>query len=720
MWVVEIMKTSGGVRKPVITALDAGGTLTDTVIVDAEGNFTAGKALTTPKDESVGFANSVADAASYWKMSLSDVLQQVLTTVYSGTIMINALHTRSGLKVGLITTKGFEDCVLMERGLVWLGYSYPDRLHTVTHVHNEPLVPKKRVKGVTERIDMMGEVVIPLYKQEVEKAVEELLDFGVEAIAVLFLYSYINPEHEKKAAEIAKNVMKKRGVNIPVVLSSEVAPIMREYSRLNSVLMQAYAAEPTREQLFKIEKKAKKNGYQRNLLTILSYGGLVDIRYPRLYETLISGPIGGMLGARYVGELLGIKDIISTDMGGTSFDVGIIRGGVIPMLREPDIARFRVNLPMVMMDSIGAGTGTVIKVDPVTRRIDLGPESAGAAVGMCYEYPEPTISDCNVTLGYLNPDYFLGGRVKLDKDRAYKACKKVAEVMERDVYEIASGIIGLLNSKMRNHIDAMLLARGYSPVDYTIMAYGGAGPLHMWGFTEGIPFKNIMTFPFAAVFSAFGIATADYMHRYHKGILGEITSGTDEITMMMKTFTQARINSAWEELEQRALTEFEAEGIPKDKTKLVHLAYVRYKGQLDDHEVVSPVHPVSSLEDLDKITKAFEETYERIYPKAARFPEAGYQILEVGIVASAETMKPKVPKRPISSAKPPKNAFKGEREVYHQGKWITFSLWEMDLLEAGNEIASPSIIEHPTTTLVVPPGNKVWFDEYKFIWYGKS
>jgi len=714
------MKTSSVVHKPVITALDAGGTMTDTVIVDAEGNFTTGKALTTPKDESIGFANSVNDAASYWKMSLSDVLQQVLTTVYSGTIMINTLHTRSGLKIGLIITKGFEDSILMERGLVWLGYSYPDRLHTVTHVHNEPLVPKNRVRGVTERIDMMGDVVIPLYEQEVEKAVKEFLDLGVEAIAFLFLYSYINPEHEKKAAEIAKEVMKKRGVNIRLVLSSEVAPIMREYSRLNCVLMQAYAAEPTREQLFKIEKKAKKNGYRHNLLTMLSCGGLVDIRYPRLYETLISGPIGGMLGTKYVGNFLGIKDIISTDMGGTSFDVGIIRGGIIPMLREPDIARFRVNLPMVMMDSIGAGTGTVIKVDPATRRIDLGPESAGSAVGMCYEYPEPTISDCNVTLGYLNPDYFLGGKVKLDRDRAYKACKKVAEIMERDIYEIASGIIDLLNSKMRNHIDAMLLARGYSPVDYTIMAYGGAGPLHMWGFTAGIPFRNIITFPFAAVFSAFGITTADYLHRYHKGILGEISPGADEITTMIKLFTQARINSAWEELEQRALTEFEAEGFSKDKIKLAPLAYVRYKGQLDDHEVVSPVYPVSSLEDLDKITKAFEETYAKIYPKAARFSEAGYQILEVGIVASAETVKPKVPKRPVSGAKPPKDAFKGEREVYHDGKWVKFGLWEMDLLEAGNVIDGPSIIEHPTTTMVVPPGNKARFDEYKFIWYGKS
>ncbi len=705
-------------RKPVIVSLDAGGTMTDTVIVDEEGEFTVGKALTVPEDESVSFADSVMDAAGYWDMSVSDVLRSVGACIYSGTTMINTLLTRKGLRVGLIISKGLEDYVLMERGLVWLGYSYSDRLHTVTHVHNEPLVNRRLVRGVTERIDMFGTPVIPLNREEVEEAARELLSMGVEAIAIMFPYSHTNPAHEREAKEIVERVAREAEVEVTVYTSSEVAPIMREYSRLNSVLIQAYAAEPTRRQLFKIEERARKEGFRYELLTMLSYGGLVNIRYPRLYETLISGPIGGMLGSKYIGDILGIKDILCMDMGGTSFDVGIIREGVIPMLREPDIARFRLNMPLVTMDSIGAGTGSVIKIDPETGRIELGPESAGAMVGMCYKYPEPTISDCDVTLGYLNPDYFIGGKIKLDKERAYKACKQIADHYDADVYDMAMGIVELLNTKMRGQIDAMLMARGYNPADYTAMIYGGGGPLHMWGFTEGIPFKNIITFPFAAVFSAFGIATADYTHRYHKSILSQIPPGSDERALMFRMMAQSAINSAWEELEKLALAEMEAEGIPKEKVKFEHLAYVRYSGQLDDHEVVSPVSRVEKLEDLDSIVEAFEETYEKIYPKAAKFPEAGYMILEVAVVAHAERPKPKIVRKPLAGKKPSEQAFKGEREAYYKGKWVNFSVWEMDEIRAGNELEGPAIIEHPATTLVIPPEYKVRFDEYEFIWFG--
>ncbi|MBS7250962.1 MAG: hydantoinase/oxoprolinase family protein [Candidatus Freyarchaeota archaeon] len=707
-------------RKPVIVSLDAGGTMTDTVIVDSEGNFITGKALTTPSDESICFANSVQDAASYWNMSIGEVLSQVDSTIYSGTTMINTLLTRSGIKVGLITCKGFEDMVLMERGLVWLGYSYQDRLHVATHIHNEPLVPRNMVIGVEERTDMLGMPVIPLNEKEVEKGAERLLDLGAEAVAIMFLYSHLNPTHERRAGEIVKEVAKKRDKDLLVVLSSDVAPIMREYSRLNSVLIQAYAAEPSRKQLLKVEERAKKEGYRFNLLTMLSYGGLVDVRYRRLYETLISGPIGGMLGAQYVGGLLGIRNIVSTDLGGTSFDVGIIKDGIIPMLREPDVARFRLNLPMVMMDSIGAGTGTVIKINPETKRLTLGPESAAARVGMCYDYHMPTICDCDVALGYLNPDNFLGGKIKLNKDKALEACKQIADVYERDVYETAMGIIDLVNSHMRSHIYAMLLARGYNPAEYTLMSYGGAGPLHLWGYVENIPFQNVITFPFAAVFSAFGISTADYSHRYHKSILAQVLPPSDPKAAFMNQLAQSAINSGWESLEQQALSELRAEGVDLEKVKFDHLCYVRYAGQLDDHEVVSPVKRVEKAEDLKKITDKFEEVYESIYPKAAKYPEAGYQILEVGLVARVETKKPIIPKRKLGSRKPSDEAFKGERDVFHKGNWTKFTIWDMEKLHAGNIVAGPAILEHPTTTLVVPPAYKVKFDEHEFIWYSKA
>ncbi|HVA41125.1 MAG TPA: hydantoinase/oxoprolinase family protein, partial [Candidatus Binataceae bacterium] len=312
--------------QPLIVTCDAGGTMTDILLVDAAGRFSVGKASTTPRDESVGFWESLGDAMNNWGLDLDHggdrVLNPLEVAIYTGTTMLNTLLQRRGKRVGLIITKGFEDSFVAERGFQAVaGYSYAERLHTVTHVHNPPLVPRHLVKGATERVDLFGKVVIPLYEHEVRQAVKELLKGGVEAIAILFLFSYINPGHEQTAARIANETIKKTGREIPVFISSEVSPTIRELARLNSVVIQAYAAEPVREQLFRIEDRLKRGGMRYSLQTVLAYGGLAPVRYSRLYESVVSGPVGGLLGARYLGEAVGVNNLITADMGGTSFDV---------------------------------------------------------------------------------------------------------------------------------------------------------------------------------------------------------------------------------------------------------------------------------------------------------------------------------------------------------------------------------------------------------------
>jgi acetone carboxylase beta subunit len=706
-----------------IIASDAGGTMTDMIVVDSDGNFTIGKASTTPQDQSLGFWESLADAFDYrgidFRRRAGDILPGVEAIVYLGTSMLNVLLTETGKKVGVITQRGDEDVFLHERSCqTWAGYPYQDILHHVTHRHNRPLVPRRLVKGVEGRIDMFTMEAIPLYEDDVRKSVEELLDDGAEAIAVCLWYSYMNPAHELRVAEIAEEVMKKRGLKVPVYLSHQLAPIMREQGRLNTVVLHAYAAEPGREQLFKIERKLQDNGYQYPLQIVLSHGGVTNIRYPRLHEACFSGPIGGLLGVRYLAQELGINNWVCSDMGGTSFDVGLIMGGEPLMQREVVITRRIFNIPTLVMDSIGAGTGMYVTVDPITRRITIGPESAGAEPGpVCYDMGNdvPTVMDCCLIIGILNPDNYLGGKLKLNKELALKAIKeKCADVLGVDPYYLAEGVYRLINSSMREHIRAVLYARGFSPADYCLLSYGGAGPMHVAGYTEGLPFKGVATLPWAAAFSSFGCAAVDISHRYQKSTGVIIPYGAEDSWKLM--MGQMMLNTGWDELERLAAADFATEGLPWEQARVQQIAYVRYGGQMEDLEVPSPVSRINSPQDLDKLIAVFEDLYERVYAGVAKYQRAGYQIMELGLTATIPKVKPRLVKRPLEGKNPSQKAVKGKRKVYINGKWHRATIYDMDQIRPGNEIKGIAVVEAPATTFFIPPGRRARMDEWSLLW----
>ncbi len=713
---------SGETAQPLIVTCDAGGTMTDILLVDAAGRFSVGKASTTPQDESLGFWESLEDAFDNWGVKLNGgsdgLLEPLKASIYTGTTMLNTLLQRRGKRVGLIITRGFEDSFVVERGFQTVaGYSYADRLHTVTHVHNSPLVPRHLIKGATERVDLFGKAVIPLYEHEVREAVKELIEAGVDAIAILFLYSYINPEHEQKAARIAQQTMKRMRREVPVFISSEVSPTIRELARLNSVVIQAYAAEPVREQLFHIEERLKRAGMQYPLQTVLAYGGLAGARYPRLYESVVSGPVGGLLGARYLGEAVGIDNLVTADMGGTSFDVGLVTEGKIPLVREPEFARFIFNLPMVTIDSVGAGAGTYIRLDPATKRIILGPESAGAEPGpVCYDHGNeiPTVVDCDLILGMVNPDFYLGGKIKLNKRKALRRFREeIADPLGLDVYEAAEGVLQLINSIMRDQIRSLVLAKGYSTADYTLIAFGGAGPMHMGGFTEGLTLKGLVTVPYAAAFSAFGCAAVDYSHRYQRSTHLFVPPGAGPDA---KAAVVEGLNRAWEAMEEKAIEEMTAEGFDRASVNLQQVAFVRYGGQLDDVEVFSPLPRMKTPADVDALIARFEDLYARIYVSGARFPEAGFQILEVAVVATVPKVKPLIERRPLGPPEPSARASKGTRRVYRHGRWHPARIFDMGELGPGNVIEGIAVIEASNTTLFVPERRRVRFDEWGLIW----
>src|SRR5918996_5538911 len=378
---------SGPEGQPRVLAIDAGGTMTDTFVVDQRGSFVVGKAQTTPDDESVGFMESARDPLEQGDAPPEEMFPRIASGIYSGTAMLNRLHSRSGRRIGAIVTAGHEDYLVIERGIqTYLGFSYSDRLHLATHHHNPPIVPRELVKGARGRIDMMGTEVLPLREQDVRDAAVELLDAGVEGICICFLFGYRNAEHELRAAEIVEEVKAGRGVDgeVPVYVASQLYPLRRDLPRLNSTLIEAYAAEPSRGMMQQVRGATKDAGAHFELRVMASHGGTISIDAKELATTLVSGPIGGVVGGQALSRTLGLGNVLCTDIGGTSFDIALITDGRFEITPTPDIARFLLNMPLVRIDSIGAGTGSFVRINPNSGRPELGPDSAGARIGVCW------------------------------------------------------------------------------------------------------------------------------------------------------------------------------------------------------------------------------------------------------------------------------------------------------------------------------------------------
>jgi len=702
--------------------------MTDVIIVDEAGQFVIGKAPTTPHDESIGYIESLDEAITYWSDKLASnggdasVVQNAETAIYTGTAMLNTLINLNGLRAGLIVTRGFEDIIVQGRGSqTFIGFEWSEISHMQYRKHREPLIPRKFTRGVTERIDMFGTPVIPMYEHEVEKGVRELLEEGCESLAIVFLNSFVNPSHERRAAEIAATVMKEAGNAIPIVVSSEVAPIVREVSRANATVIQAYAAEPARKQLMNVEEKLLARGYKHSLNTVLGYGGVTNIRYPRLFETVMSGPVGGIMGGHHMAKSVGgLENLVCADMGGTSFDAGCITAGILPIEREPAFQHMYVNVPMLDIRSIGAGTGTYIRMDPDTNRLKLGPDSAGGTPGPVFQNAGneiPTIGDCDLLLGIINEENYLGGRIKVHKDKAAAVFnEKIAAPLGMDVQTAAETCVELINVMMREHLIRSLML-GYDLRDYVLLGYGGAGPMHLAGYAGDYPWKGVASVPHAAAFSAWGGACMDYAHRRHKSVSGMIPPIED---LTMKLMAAQAVSAAWEELEQQLLAELAAEGFSRDQVTLKHNAYVKYFGHLDDLEVASPMTRLVTAEDVDRLMAEFEDVFTKAYTLAGRPPFPTFQIGEVGVVAEVSTVKPAINKYELEGKDLPKSASKGNRPVYQQGKWTDAPIFEMDLLRAGNEVTGVAIIEAPNTTLFVPPGWSAKLDEHMIFWMNRG
>jgi N-methylhydantoinase A len=684
-------------------AVDSGGTFTDCVLVDVAGQVYSAKAPSTPGDFSAGVMAATAEAAQASGSTLEAVLGDTELFAHGTTVATNALLTRTGARVGMLTTKGHEDAIIIGR-TIQKAAGLPDfELTNLARLEKAvPIVPRPLIKGVTERIDYKGLVVVPLAIDEARRAVDELVAEGIEALAICFLWSFMNPTHEQAVLDMVRQ----NHPELFVTSSHQVAPVIKEYERGATTVLNAYLSNVTRQYITALQGKLTDKGLPRDPVIMQSSGGVAVAEDAKTLAValLASGPAGGALGAAALGGMLGFKNIITTDVGGTSFDVGLVVDGEPLITGNPVFGKYHTVMPVIDITSIGAGGGSIGWIEPGSGHLKVGPHSAGADPGpACYGTggTEPTITDANVVLGRIDPAFFLGGARKLDPSLAEKAIQsRIAEPLGISVVEAAMGMIDILDARMGDLVRMETIGRGYDPRDFAHFAFGGAGPLHVGAYGIEVGATPIVIPAHSSVFSAFGIAGSD---------LVKVKQVSDP---MVAPFDVARLNRTFEDLDRLVVYELEDSGVGADRITLVREVELRYRGQV--HEIRVPV-PFRELEaaDLDDMLREFERRYNLRYGRGASFGEAGVEARTYVVRGIGRLNKPAVVAEPLASADPA-GARLGERPVYFRGGgFMSTPLYRREALTPGNEVAGPAVVEAADTTVLVHPGQDVRVDGWR-------
>lgn len=686
-----------------IVGVDIGGTFTDCVVVSDRGKVTIGKALSTPDDFAQGAVNAVRDAANNLGLPNEDaVLGSSRLFFHACTVGDNTLITRAGAKTGLITTKGFADTLLMMRGRITEGMTEAEADHLAALSKPEPFVPRRLTDEVFERIDYKGAVIIPLTDEEISGAIERLAGKGVESIAVCLLWSILNDSHEQQIAA----VLRKSFPKLFFSLSNEVAPFVGEYERMVTTVFNAYIGPKITAYLNNLSRTLTSKGLKREPLIMQAYGGVLGTQATQknAVGAIESGPASGVVGSQFLGRLVGEENILATDMGGTTFKVSVIRDGQIERDYKPVFMRYNILSPKIWVESIGAGGGSIAWIDNEMGLLKVGPEGAGAKPGpVCYGLggAEPTVSDANLLLGYLNEHYFLGGRMKLDKNGALAAIReKIAKPLGMSELEAASGIFRIATAHMSDLIRKATVERGYDPRQFVLFAYGGAAPIHASRYAAQLGVKKVIVPITASVHGATGLISSDVVYEYGK---------SDHLVVPVDV---ARMNQNFAGMVEQARQDLHAAGFADGDIKITRSVDIRYRYQV--HELNVPfaagTAPIAAAE-METLYDRFDELYEQAYGKGSAYREAGKEIITCRVSGVGCLPKPEF-ERDTMGEKNVAAAIKGKREVYFEeyGKYVATQVYDFDQLVAGAMIAGPAIIETPVTTIVVNPNDRAVAD----------
>ena len=682
--------------------IDTGGTFTDLVVIGEKGAVTTGKALSTPPTFTEGIMNGLENTARSLGTSIEGLLKETDVFVLGTTVATNTIINRSGAKTGLIATVGHEHVHHIARGGLskWTGLSESETREAYRTKKVEPLLPKALAKGVVERIDWKGSVVCPLDVGDARQAVRSLVEQGVESIAVCFLWSFSNPVHEKELAKI----LSEEYPHIYSSISHELAPSLGEYARANTTIIDGYIGPATREFLISLDRLLSGKGLKHPMLVMQAHGGCVVGREARPFTTFSSGPAAGVIASKYLGELLGHENIITTDVGGTSFDISLIVKGLLTYAREPVVARFPVSFPMVDVISIGAGGGSIAWIDPLTGLLRVGPKSAGAFPGpACYGFggTEATVTDADLVLGYLNPDYFLGGTMKLYPEKAHQAIKKLADRLGWDVTTTAAGIYDIVNAQMADLVRSATIERGYNPSEFALFGYGGNGPMHAAIYAGELGVSKIIIPSVASTFSAFGSATSDILHSHRMFRFSPMPMDADGF------------NESFRTLEQMVNEELQGDGIKKEDRVFNYAVDMRYGAQY--YALRMPVERKTyDAEAMGGLCRQFDVLYESLYGRGSEYTLLSGRFVTSFMVDGIG----KIPKPVLSKHEPggpdATKAVKGKRDVFFRlyNEYRPTDIHDYARLKAGNMISGPAIIEAVQTTIVIPPGRTATVDEY--------
>lgn len=698
-----------------LVSVDIGGTFTDCLLA-MEGKLSRGKADTTPYNIGVGFMKAIKEAAGSLGMDLHEVAGSLDSVRYSTTVAMNSLIQRTGPKIGVIVTRGFEDVLRIGRARQWADGLGFDELRNLARVTNPvPIVPRELVVGVGEKVNVHGEILMPLDREEVEEALRYLMEKGVRGIAVCLIWSFLNPSHEQSIRNIIREIYPETFLgNLPVMLSSDIAPVKGEYVRLNTTILNTYIQVEIKDQIHTIGRDLREQGYKKSVYIVHNTGGLGKFTRTPAINIYGSGPVSGLYGVSYLSKLYGIDNAIGTDMGGTSFDYGVITGGEVRYYSLfPVIGRFRVSLPLIEMSTIGAGGGSIASIHPTLGRLIVGPRSAGSMPGpVCYNMggTEPTVTDADIVLGYIDPGYFLGGRRKLNKTLAENAIKKkIADPLGISVTEAAWSIKEVIDAKMADMIFAETALKGIDPTEVTLFAYGGAGPSHCCGFGDRINVAKMVVMPTSSVFCALGSAMMRGQHVYEYS--GNIALQKYMQSSFMEDFNL--FNKPVKELVDRAAKDMKSEGYKDDEIEYLLEMEMKWGGtQVHTTTVYAPRLFIESNEDIKDIIDAFEEQYVSIYGKSAIFREAGAEILTFRLRAIAPPSEITLPIYE-EAGESSEGAIKNRRQAYWgEGGYVDTPVYDYELLQCGNKISGPAIIETSDTTVVLPPGHSLTVDKY--------
>ena len=672
--------------------IDVGGTFTDLVSVSNAGRMQVVKTPTTPENQALGVIRGLEGLASLEGLELTRLLAETDLILHGTTVATNTMLEFDGPKTGLIATRGFRDDIEIRRG-------YKERIFNPRYPAPTPIARRRHRLTVEERVDQDGKIVKPLNRAEAAEAVRKLKSQGVESIAVCLYFGFLNPAHEKQIAEIVRQ----EHPDAHVSLAHEVLPQIREFERVSTTLVNAYTSPRLKKYLESLQTQLAGHGFRGDLLIMLSNGGVMNAPFAGKYAvtSLLSGPAGGVVAcAELVGRRCGEPNLISVDMGGTSYDVSLIRDGRPAVTTSAWISRYRVAVPMLDIHTIGAGGGSVAWVDS-GGALHVGPRSAGAVPGpACYGRggEEPTVTDANLLLGFLDPENFLGGEMRLDRQAAEQAIqRKVARPLKLDPVQAALGIFRIVNHNMANGIRVVSVHRGHDPRDFVLVAFGGNGAVHAGVQARDLGIRKVIVPRVATAFSALGMLYSD-------GVVSK-----------MRTFAARadacdldRLNSLLADMRAEVDSDLSAAG-----KACVGLAGRRihrygidmhYKGET--HEITVPLETDRdrvTASHLSRAVEAFHEAHEALHTFCCRGDPV--YVLNVRLEAVIETGKPPLPELEPSGGDP-SEALRSVRPVFFEerGAFVDTPVFDGSRARCGHIFPGPCVIQEPATTIVVYPG----------------